>query len=323
MLYRSVLEASADCIKIIGLDGCIKLMNTPGQRALDLDTFEQVRGKKWVDMWPRESRAALRRAMDEARDGRVARFTGYCPTLQRTRKWWDVVVTPMFNDGGDITNLLAISRDITAQRQTDEQLRWASEHDALTELPNRRAFQNRLQGATLRAMEAGSSVSLLLIDLDHFKHVNDTLGHAAGDYLLQKFAKRLHESVRADDFVARLGGDEFAVIIENSPADGSLVEIGNSILDRLRKPIRYNGRVISSGASIGGAVFPTDAESAHALFNNADTALYSLKAAGRGGTAMFHPGCASKHSASPPSSAWPGPAFQSGRSSLTTSRKST
>ena len=289
LLYRSVLEASADCIKIIGLDGRIKLMNAPGQRALDLDTFEQVRGRKWADMWPREGRPALRKAMDEARQGRVARFTGCCPTMHRTRKWWDVVVTPMCNERGEVTNLLAISRDITAQRQTDEQLRWASEHDALTELPNRRAFQSRLQGATLRAMEAGGSVSLLLIDLDHFKHVNDTLGHAAGDYLLKKFARRLHESVRANDFVARLGGDEFAVVLENSAVDGNLAAIGDLILDRLRKPIRYNGRVISSGASIGGAIFPADAESAHELFNNADTALYSLKEAGRGGTALFHP----------------------------------
>ena len=289
LLYRSVLEASADCIKIIDLDGRIKLMNTPGQRALDLDSFEHVRGTRWVDTWPRESRPALRRAMDEARDGRVARFTGCCPTMHRMRKWWDVVVTPMCNERGEVTNLLAISRDITAQRQTDDQLRWASEHDALTELPNRRAFQNRLQGATIRAMEADGSVSLLLIDLDHFKHVNDTLGHAAGDYLLKKFARRLHDSVRANDFVARLGGDEFAVVLENSTTDGNLVDIGNAILDRLRKPIRYKGRVISSGASIGGAIFPTDAESAHELFNNADTALYSLKEAGRGGTAMFHP----------------------------------
>jgi diguanylate cyclase (GGDEF)-like protein/PAS domain S-box-containing protein len=289
LLYRSVLEASADCIKIIDPDGRIRLMNSPGQRAMDLESFEEVRGRKWADLWPREARPILRAALAEAMRGQVARFTGCCPTWNRTRKWWDVVLTPMCDENGCVTNVLAISRDVTAQRETDEQLRWASEHDELTGLPNRRAFQNRLQAATLRAMETSGSIGLLLIDLDHFKHVNDSLGHSAGDYLLKHFGRRLRESVRAGDFIARLGGDEFAVILEGKATGPDLALIGDSVLERLRKPIRYNGRIIRTGASIGGAMFPSDAESAHELFNNADTALYSLKSAGRGGTKMFHP----------------------------------
>lgn len=289
LLYRSVLETSADSIKIIDLDGRIRLMNAPGQRALNLLNFEQVRGVKWIDLWSRESKPALKAALSEALQGRVARFTGCCPTMNRIRKWWDVVLTPMCNDNGEVANVLAISRDVSAQKHADEQLRWASEHDELTGLPNRRAFQHRLQAATLRAMENAASVGLLLIDLDHFKHVNDALGHSAGDHLLKHFAKRLRESIKPGDFIARLGGDEFAVITENNVGQCELVQTGNAILENLRKSLRYNGRLIRTAASIGGATFPCDAETAHELFNNADTALYSLKSAGRGGLKMYHP----------------------------------
>ncbi len=156
------------------------------------------------------------------------------------------------------------------------------------QLPNRRAFQATSRPRrSARWKPAGGRPAA-----DGSRSLQARQRHARprrGDTLLSKFARRLRESVRATDFVARLGGDEFAVILENKANGGRSGRVGNLILDRLRKPIRYNGRVISSGASIGGAIFPNDAESAHELFNNADTALYSLKDAGRGGTAMFHP----------------------------------
>jgi diguanylate cyclase (GGDEF)-like protein len=194
----------------------------------------------------------------------------------------------MTDERGEVIRLLSISRDITSNRETAEQLRWASEHDGLTSLPNRRSFQAHLQAATIRAMESGEMVGLLLMDLDHFKHVNDTLGHAAGDHLLKTFGQRLKSCVRASDVVARLGGDEFAVVLEGVRHEDDLVRAGESILSRLQTPIRFDGRVLSAGASIGGALFPRDASSSHELFKNADTALYAIKNAGRGGTRMFH-----------------------------------
>jgi diguanylate cyclase (GGDEF)-like protein len=194
----------------------------------------------------------------------------------------------MVNERGDVTRLLSIARDITASRETAERLRRSSEHDALTDLPNRRSFQSHLQAATLRAMESGGMVGLLLLDLDHFKHVNDTLGHLAGDHVLQTFARRLKSCVRTTDLVARLGGDEFAVILDGVKGREDLLKAGESILARLDAPMRFEGRAISAGASIGGALFPADASNANELFKNADTALYALKASGRGGTRMFH-----------------------------------
>jgi len=131
-------------------------------------------------------------------------------------------------------------------------------------------------------------VGLLLLDLDHFKHVNDTLGHPAGDHLLKVFADRLQISLRPNDFVARLGGDEFAVILTDVDGRDDLLAAGESILSRLRGPVMFEGRHLGTSASIGGALFPRDANDADSLFKYADTALYHLKATGRGGTKLFH-----------------------------------
>ena len=288
LLYRSVLQASADCIKILSPDGQLQLMNDPGVCAMELDGFEAVRGASWPSLWPEDMQAVAASAVSEAASGKASRFTGFCPTAKGNDKWWDVVVTPMTDADGRIVRLLCISRDVTASRETSEQLRWTSDHDVLTGLPNRRAFQAHLQAATIRAMERGGMLGLLLLDLDHFKHVNDSLGHAAGDHLLKTFGGRLKKSVRATDFVARLGGDEFAVVLEGVGAEADLMKAGKSILSRLQAPIRLEGRVLSAGASIGGALFPRDAGTANELFKNADTALYALKGSGRGGTRMFH-----------------------------------
>ncbi len=176
-----------------------------------------------------------------------------------------------------------------ALQETSKHAKWASEHDALTLLPNRRAFQAHLQAATFRSMQqSGAVLGVLLIDLDHFKHVNDTLGHPAGDHVLKAFARRLKRAMRADDFVARLGGDEFAIVSEQIGDEKNLVRLGASIIARLQTPVKFDGRVICGSASIGGVLFPRDGSTANELLKNADTALYALKASGRGGTKMFH-----------------------------------
>jgi diguanylate cyclase (GGDEF)-like protein len=126
------------------------------------------------------------------------------------------------------------------------------------------------------------------VDVDHFKYVNDSLGHTAGDRLLREFAKRLRGALRNDDFVARIGGDEFAIIVEDLRNSDDLLRVGESTGKALKAPIRLEGRSLSSGATIGGAIFPQDAASANDLFNVADTALYALKTDGRGGTRLFH-----------------------------------
>lgn len=286
-LYRSVLEASADCIKILSLEGRLQLMNAPGIKLMGLSDFAEVENCYWWELWPAEMQESVRASLQKAVAGETVRFSGPCPSASGQPKWWDVVVTPIMA-GSNVTGVLSISRDSTAERQKSEELEWASEHDALTGLPNRRAFQSRLQAAVLRAMHDGSNVGLLLVDLDHFKHVNDTLGHAAGDEMLKQFARRLKAGMKGEAFVARVGGDEFAIVIEDLACAYDLLSAGDQATASLSGPLRLQGRALSGGASIGGALFPHDAESANELFKVADTALYALKAEGRGGTKLFH-----------------------------------
>jgi diguanylate cyclase (GGDEF)-like protein/PAS domain S-box-containing protein len=285
--HRTILETSSDCIVLLSPDGRIEYINAAGLDVFELPRLDQVRGHTWTDFWDPGEICTFVSALERAAKGETVRLRGPGPTAKGTKRWWDAIVAPTLDASGTITGILAVSRDVTVDRERSEQLKWASEHDALTHLPNRRSFQSRLQAATLRAMQAGEQVGLLLIDLDHFKHVNDSLGHSAGDDLLKVVAERLRNCVRGNDLVARIGGDEFAILIEEVDSAAALLQVGRQVQERLQAPARAGGRALCGGASIGGALFPTNAATAHDLFKYADTALYELKQNGRGGTKLF------------------------------------
>jgi len=286
-LFESILAASIDCIKILSADGRLELMNGPGLCAMEIEDFASVVGQEWAALWPAAGRRLVRDAVSRARTGAAVRFSAPCPTAKGAARWWDVIVTPIRDRGGRVTRLLAISRDVTFHRETAESLRRIGEEDPLTGLPNRRCFQMRLEAAALRAVDRNSGFGLLLLDLDRFKHVNDTLGHGAGDHLLRTVARRLRGLLRPDTFLARLGGDEFAVIVSDIADDVELIRQGDAIVEGLQRPVSFDGRLIHAGASIGGALFPRDGAGANEMLKNADTALYATKARGRGGMQMF------------------------------------
>ena len=286
-LHRGILEATTDMIVLLNPEGIVELVNGPGVRAMELESAEQALGKHWTRLWRDPSATLVSDGLQQAATGQTARFRAYCATSRGTPKWWDVVVAPMHRSDGTLKGLLTISRDISEEREKSERLKWASEHDALTNLPNRAAFQARLQAAVLRAMETGDQVGLLLVDLDHFKHVNDSLGHTSGDELLKCVADRLSNKLPQTCFIARIGGDEFALIIEPLVGEAAMVSIGDEALQAIQRTVRTAGRAIRPSASIGGAIFPLHATTADDLFKNADAALYSRKQEGRGGTRLF------------------------------------
>jgi diguanylate cyclase (GGDEF)-like protein len=150
-------------------------------------------------------------------------------------------------------------------------------HDELTGLPNRRLFQDRLTNAVERARRTGSQTALLLVDLDHFKQVNDTLGHHIGDLVLKNVAQICSARVRRSDTVARTGGDEFSVILDEPTSHADAESVGRSLMQLLREPLQLGNYTVKIGASVGIAVFPEDAPDMESLCITADLRMYDNK----------------------------------------------
>jgi diguanylate cyclase (GGDEF)-like protein len=181
----------------------------------------------------------------------------------------------------------AVLRDVTERKRAEAALAHQATHDALTGLPNRVLLLDRLEQALTLARREGSAVSLLLMDLDRFKEVNDTLGHHAGDLLLQQVGKRLRGALRQSDTIARLGGDEFAVILPGT-SSASVVSIVENLLARLHSPFAIEQQPVVIGASIGVAVSPEHGDDADTLMRRADVAMYVAKRNGSG-VAVYRP----------------------------------
>ncbi|WP_210397501.1 EAL domain-containing protein [Motiliproteus sediminis] len=190
-------------------------------------------------------------------------------------------ITEVRGKNQELLNYVAVFSDISAVKETEQQLEYLAHHDPLTELPNRMLFMARLKHGLQRARREGTSVALLFLDLDHFKKVNDSLGHAAGDQLLLQVAERLSGAVREQDTVARLGGDEFTLLLEGLVDHTPVDTIVSKLLERFREPFQIEGQWFHVTTSIGISISPQDGSDDTTLLRNADTALYKAKERGR------------------------------------------
>ncbi|PXX91882.1 hypothetical protein DIT71_08530 [Marinobacter vulgaris] len=191
----------------------------------------------------------------------------------------DCKFVPVFNDRKEIEAVIKTSRDITDSKRTDHQAWQIANFDALTGLPNRRLFLDRLEQTLLEAQRKGISFAVLFVDLDHFKQANDQLGHRAGDRLLVRVAERINTKVRAMDTVARLGGDEFTLILKETGRAGA-TEAATSLLRSLEEAFDVDAHRVHISASIGLAVFPDDGTDVDTLMHNADQAMFAAKERG-------------------------------------------
>lgn len=197
------------------------------------------------------------------------------------QRWWSISARP---NGEGECGYRGVATDITARRIAEDDVRHMAHYDGLTGLPNRFLFNESLNAALTRH---NGGVGLMYLDLDHFKSVNDTLGHPVGDKLLQAVALRLQSCVRAGDLIARLGGDEFAIIIDGRNLAG-ITHLSSRIIETIGLPFLIDGYEVMTGASIGIAQSPADGETPEALLKNADLALYAAKAEGRNLCVHFH-----------------------------------
>ncbi|HEX6020933.1 MAG TPA: diguanylate cyclase, partial [Solirubrobacter sp.] len=282
---KAVLETAPDPIIEVAPDGTISLANARTARLFGYDR-DQIVGRPVEDLFAERTRALIGARFaavlqSKARDSQVALGMGlelWGQRLDGSEFPVDVTVSPVQTDGGTV--LTAIIRDITERKRFETKLQHLADHDALTELFNRRRFDQELSDIVRYAARYRGSGALFLLDLDRFKYVNDTRGHKAGDEVIRTIGRILRENVRKTDVVARLGGDEFAIVLRDADRDAA-ERVAHGLLETIRESrLPLQGQQISVTTSIGIVLFGDEEPRVEDLMVSADLAMYAAKEAG-------------------------------------------
>ncbi len=281
----AAFRASMDGIAILSGKGELIYMNDAHAELYGYDSPSEMLGKTWHMLYDPEE---CKRFEEEIlpRVHLHGHWRGQATGIRKQGDTFpqEVSLTPLENGG-----LVCVARDITERNIAEDQIRHLAYHDILTGLPNRLLFKDRLTVALSRAQRERSKLAVLFLDLDRFKSINDSLGHNAGDHLLQAAADRIQSCVRESDTVARQGGDEFTVMLPIVGSADDAVQIARKILDVLRLPFPLDGDERFITTSLGISIYPDDGYDADTLIKNADTAMYQAKGLGRDNYQIFNP----------------------------------
>jgi diguanylate cyclase (GGDEF)-like protein/PAS domain S-box-containing protein len=282
----NVLNSMHDAVFVTADDGRIRITNTAGRRLTGLEE-EQLVGRQI---------ASLLHAPELAPDERLQRARDTGEAVLRTQSGQTI---PVSFSGSDIetsdpqfAGRIYVARDITDRKRAERRIRYLARYDALTKIPNRMQFQHLLQQSIARSLRARTGVALLYLDMDRFKEVNDTFGHAAGDRVLEVLTERLTQALPAETVLGRLAGDEFALFIDGISGQGAqeaVKHLSNDILDVVSQPFHVNQQEVFLSASIGVALCPRDAENVIDLIRNADAAMYYSKQNGGNSCTFYSP----------------------------------
>ena len=287
-LYQAqIIEQIHDSLTTTDLKGNIVSWNLGSEKTFGYSASEAI-GKHISMLYRQEDIETLKEYIPKLMETGV-----YNADMYLVKKSKDLVpisfsLSLLRNESGKPIGIVGINKDNTQRKNAEDALyeqknilRHQAHHDALTELPNRVLFADRLAQGIKKAKRHQSGLALFFIDLDKFKHINDSLGHSVGDKVLQAVAKRLEDAIRKEDTLARLSGDEFTVIIEElaHPEDASI--LGNKLLGVLSEPMYIDDHMLYVAGSIGISLYPKDAKDAQSLLKYADTAMYKAKEEGR------------------------------------------
>lgn len=280
--FRAMAENSVDWIWSVDINGRYLYSNSHALKALGYaaDEFFSMDPESLVHP---DDLPLYRATLAEA----VAGQRGWSNVTLRFRhhngsvRIFESNAVPLFDEGGRLVAYQGVDRDVTERLQTEAHIEYLAHHDALTGLPNRVLLRDRFEHAVAQARRAHARVGLLFLDLDNFKVVNDTLGHAAGDELLMSVVARLARCTRDSDTISRQGGDEFIVLLDNVPDMEAVERVAGEILERLAEPVLIDGHELTASCSIGVVVYPEDGSDFDRLLQKADTAMYNAKNAGR------------------------------------------
>lgn len=290
--FRLLVEGTTDyAIFMLDRDGQVVSWNPGAERILGFRK-DEILGRNFSIFFTSEDQARgepMRKLRQAMTDGR-SEEDSWRVRKDGQRFWCTGVLGALHDETGKVKGFVEIMRDNTERRIAEQNVFFLANHDPLTGLANRARFLEKLHEALLNADRDNTGCALVLLDLDRFKSVNDSLGHHSGDPLLKTVAQRLLKCVRETDTVARLGGDEFVVILTRVKSHESVELIAENILIEISKPCVIETHTINSGASIGIVFYPTDGSEVGDLLQKADLAMYRAKATGRNRYRVFSPG---------------------------------
>ena len=287
--FRTLVHNASDLITVVDRHGVIRYQSPSASKLVGV-TSEDLLGTSYLDILDPEDRPLL----EVVFAGLVGSPGGSTTAEYRVEhndgssRFVESIVSNLLEDSS-VEGLVLNTRDVTERKTLEEELARQAFHDSLTGLSNRAVFRDRLEHALDLSARYERSLAVLLLDLDGFKTVNDSLGHDVGDQLLVAVGARIEKSARSSDTVARLGGDEFVVLLEEDVDEEQALAVATRMLNVLAAPFEVGDREVFIGASIGIALSDGGPVEADDLIRNADTAMYAAKAAGRGRSEIFQP----------------------------------
>jgi len=288
-LHRVAVEKTANSIMITNAQGYIEWVNDAFVR-LTLFQLDEVIGHTAVILKGSEQKQGYAKKIWQT----ISAGNIWQGELENYRKdgsslYVYQTITPLVNNQGNITHFIAVIEDITQRKVNEERIAFMATHDELTNLPNRNLLHDRLELAISYSARSNTQMAVLFIDIDHFKFINDSLGHQIGDELLKVLAERFTGVLRKGDTVARFGGDEFVIILPKIAAMENIKHIAHNLLKALQLPYNIAGHELMVTGSVGISVYPDDSENADDLIQHADSAMYLAKQQGRNNSQFYTP----------------------------------
>lgn len=291
--YKALFETAGIPIIVLNQNFCIKQWNTAAEFLFGY-VRDEVIGRNYIDMFIPENmqdetawkftKVIKSGVSKESLESKIISYDGLSHTML-----WNISQLADLDEDPRLGQLLLIGQNISEIRKTQNQLHYLAHYDALTDTANRRLFEDRCKQAIQSAMRHKHSIALIGLDIDHFKRINDTLGHDAGDLFLVALAERLKQCIRKEDTVARLGGDEFAILLSNISGQEGAEKAARNILEVITKPINIKGNDLIITSSIGITLCPSDGSEYPELLKNSDMAMYRAKKAGRNNIQFYSP----------------------------------
>lgn len=284
---QAIMDAEPECVKVVAVDGSPIEINRAGLTMFEAESIEQVNSHGLLNFILPEQREQFSEHFRKSLAGEPSTLEFGMVGLQGTHRWMESHATRMLMPENGSAAMLSITRDITDRKKDQERIAYLSQYDALTELPNRNLFRDRLGLAIARGKRRSEMTGIMVCNIDRFKQVNDGLGLEAGDHLLRMVAERLKNTLRDVDTIARLGGDEFAILAESMPGSADVIAIAEKLIEAFATPFTVAGSEIIIAASIGISTHPNSTDDPEKLLEHAEMAMEYVKHEGGGGYRVY------------------------------------